>query len=793
MRLYSDDGQRAYDIQPETLRRGGHAEVVMAYDDEEVAYAVKLALLAGPDGPIDDRWLDKEAELVRTLLADHPDLDDVVVPVVDQGEVDGRRALVMPWMIHRADEFVQGRSLVERVTVAAALVEAVARLQTGPHGPRRSVVHRDVKPSNAFVEPHPDGVRVWLADFGAARTLSVDHPSRLLTLAHTEGFAPVDQLLASRTQQLDPSWDVYAAAASAFELLTGQPLQAVISNYHQCTRAGRALRRAQQGPDDSQRVVDLERLGHLPFDELVHVERLAVMIDSDQDVLLETVQRALSDDGEAPRAQVRRVCGQIEQALTPALQPDPRRRDRDAQALADALRDIADSLSSGAEDRPAPNRSGWGGPAVVLLTAVGGLGLVAQVDWARSLTVAVDADDLRIHTIRVDGEPSAPTGVFGAVGWGRHTVLIRGDVGGRCPFDHVVDLVVPPGWGRYHAVVPPPPAEDCPTHAHGYATVRVPAAVTTMGGRPEEPYGAPDERPEHAVTLTRDLQFGRTEVTQALWRAVMGDNPVEGGRYETAQGLDQPCRTYGNRLSLVGETLPVMCVTWCDAVGFANRLSTAEGLTPVYDADRCVVEGQVTWDRSADGWRLPTEAEWDHAARAGGVHRFVAGSPFGSPGPACKQASFFGNVLDEAFTETFPFRRPSSPPPNAWRPECSGEAMPPDGFAGLAPVGSRNPNGYGLFDLTGNVREWTYDVYGPYGADPVVDPAGPAEGQFRTVRGSAFDDDPTHWMIANRMSLGHDQRAQIVGLRLVRNAEPRTGALHRSRSRRRTDVTGGGD
>ena len=309
-----------------------------------------------------------------------------------------------------------------------------------------------------------------------------------------------------------------------------------------------------------------------------------------------------------------------------------------------------------------------------------------------------------------------------------------------------------------------------------YETVLVPAAQTRRGARADEPYRSSDEEPEHSVTLTGALLVGRTEVTQRQWRAIMGQQPVAQGRYDGAHGPPQACHTYGSVVSLVGDDHPVVCVTWCEAVSFANRLSAQQGLALAYDVEGCVTDGVVTWDRDAAGWRLPTEAEWEHAARAGGVHRYIAGSPHSQAGPSCRQATFFGNVLDPSFTEVFPYRSASSPPPTAWRPDCEVDPLPPDGFAGLAPVGSFRPNQYGLYDMTGNVREWTFDVYGPYSSEPLVDPAGPRLGAFRTARGSAFDDDPTHWMLANRMALGHGQRAQTVGVRLVRNAGPRQGA-----------------
>lgn len=134
------------------------------------------------------------------------------------------------------------------------------------------------------------------------------------------------------------------------------------------------------------------------------------------------------------------------------------------------------------------------------------------------------------------------------------------------------------------------PGEESPTLGR---LVSIPAGTFTMGSPSSEPGRSPDEG-QVSVTLTTGFLLMETEVTQRQWRAVMGNNPSKSA----------PCRAFDAE-SLVGDDRPVSCVSWWDAVAFANKVSTRARLTPAYR-----VNGDtVTWDRAANGYRLPTEAE----------------------------------------------------------------------------------------------------------------------------------------------------------------------------------------
>ncbi len=275
------------------------------------------------------------------------------------------------------------------------------------------------------------------------------------------------------------------------------------------------------------------------------------------------------------------------------------------------------------------------------------------------------------------------------------------------------------------------------TGPSGYRMIAIPAGTFTMGSPASEP-DREDNEVQHQVRLTRGYLLGETEVTQALWRSVMGSNPSR----EELKGV-----------SLVGDDLPVQNVSWCDAVTFANALSRRDGLTAAYSGtDRCADTsgGSVRWDPAATGYRLPTEAEWEHAARAG-EHDLFAGAE--SYADVCA----VGNVSDLGATERF-----------GWSADASKQCTDRD--AGLARVGSYAANGWGLYDLTGNVWEWCWDVYGAYDTGLSVDPTGPQAGANRVTRGGSWSNSPRLGRVARRFRyVPDDGRSNLaLGLRLAR-------------------------
>lgn len=327
-------------------------------------------------------------------------------------------------------------------------------------------------------------------------------------------------------------------------------------------------------------------------------------------------------------------------------------------------------------------------------------------------------------------------------------------VGGWTLGGLLVDDGSPTTSRRRLAEVPPAPADPAAGaqwEVPRYPMRWVPAGRFTMGSEATEELRDRDED-AHPVTLRSGLWLGQHEVTQGLWEAVMGENPVADPDYREHQGL-----------SLVGEQNPVMVITWCQAVHFANQMSLAYGLEPAYhlpetdpaDLKRegCLAYAQeVSWDRTASGFRLPTEAEWEYAARAGTTARF---GETRQRRAVCQH----GNVSTAESKVRF-----------GW----GFEVFPcEDGHVGLAPVGSYAANAWGLHDMIGNAWEWCWDWKRDYPDPPraLIDPSGAETGTYRISRGGSWEEAWRYSRLANRAYWHPGDKGEFIGIRLALPAQ----------------------
>ncbi|MBF0186774.1 MAG: formylglycine-generating enzyme family protein [Magnetococcales bacterium] len=228
------------------------------------------------------------------------------------------------------------------------------------------------------------------------------------------------------------------------------------------------------------------------------------------------------------------------------------------------------------------------------------------------------------------------------------------------------------------------------TNAIGMTFVQIPMGSFTMGVDLNFEKGEADETPQHNVTITQPFYMGKYEVTQQQWIAVMGDNP---SKYK-------------------GKDRPVEQVNWRDVKKFIRKLNKSEG---------------------GKRYRLPTEAEWEYACRAGSTTTYSFGD---SPRKIGEYAWFDDNSDDETH-----------------------------------PVGQKKPNAWGLYDMHGNVWEWVADWYDKsfYASSPREDPEGPEDGNSRVARGGGFDHSEQYLRSAERGVWFQDDRRFRLGFRLVRD------------------------
>ena len=258
--------------------------------------------------------------------------------------------------------------------------------------------------------------------------------------------------------------------------------------------------------------------------------------------------------------------------------------------------------------------------------------------------------------------------------------------------------------------------------------------------------GGSDELPQHTVSISA-FYMDQAEVTKAKWDEVYN--------WATNNGYG-----FDNSGSGKATNHPVHTVNWYDCVKWANARSEMEGMTAC-----STVSGEVfragtdipVCDFVADGYRLPTEAEWEKAARGGaGNRRFPWTDTSTIQHTRANYYAWTANyTYDTSATENY-------------HPDYDSGGVPY-----TSPVGSFAPNGYGLYDMAGNLWEWCWDRYGStyYGSSPSEDPRGPASGSDRVRRGGNWNLYAFSCRVADRHLYSPGSGSSILGFRLVRAAQ----------------------
>lgn len=254
---------------------------------------------------------------------------------------------------------------------------------------------------------------------------------------------------------------------------------------------------------------------------------------------------------------------------------------------------------------------------------------------------------------------------------------------------------------------------------------------TFQMGSPEDEAWRLEDETQHTVTVS-DFYMSIYELTQAEYQEIMGENPS----------------------SFSGDDLPVENVSWLDAIRYCNARSEKEGLTPAY-----TIDGQtITWNRSADGYRLPTEAEWEYACRAG------TATPFNTENSiSAEEANYYGHYPYEIEDNYFSQENLTTKPGEYRQTTVA--------------VDSFSPNAWGLYNMHGNVGEWVWNYYGAYDTETPDNPTGAMTGTLRVYRGGGWNDFAKNMRSAYRATLAEDKGSFNIGIRLVRNAVSGTGSV----------------
>jgi formylglycine-generating enzyme required for sulfatase activity/predicted Ser/Thr protein kinase len=671
-----------------TLGHGGMGSVFLAHDTQlDRPVALKIPHIPPGSAPDVLRRFYREARAAAAL--DHPNL----CPVYDVGEVDGTPYLTMAYIDGRPLSQLIGHERALPQRQVAAVIRKLALALQEAHD--RGVVHRDLKPANVLVSRKKDLV---IVDFGLARRED-SGDSRLTQsgmILGTPAYMAPEQV-AGELDQIGPASDIYSLGVILYEMLSGRtPFEgsAALVLGQIVAAEPEPVSAVRPDVDPPLAAICKKAMAKKPDARYAAMGEFAAALSA--------YLRGEAEPGSPPD----------EMLPIPVAGPPPatagsetligrfvdRFGSREAGApLPIRMNEPPEPVAAGGRPRrPISRRAALVAAGAAALLAL--LGVVIYVATDKG-TVKIELSDPQakaavkvelppklaaIQVTEIPSRPGQPTGV---------PPSMRPEV--------------PAGRGPSGTNLGEPlPALGSVTNSIGMTLRLIPAGEFLMGSPDSDASAEPDEKPRHRVRITKPFYLSLTEVTQGQYRAVMGDNPSQ---YKGS------------------EDLPVEQVSWLDAVTFCNSLSEREGRRGCYR-----IEAPVVSLAGGDGYRLPTEAEWEYACRAGTTTRFV----FGDDAKALGQYAWY-DANSEGRTHA---------------------------------VGQRQPNAFGLYDLQMNVWEWCWDGYdGPYyNRSPANDPRGPEPRALRVIRGGSLCDDWRYGRSAKRAGVPPESRGGNVGFRVAR-------------------------
>jgi formylglycine-generating enzyme required for sulfatase activity/serine/threonine protein kinase len=764
-----------YEITRE-LGRGGMGVVYLAQNKlmgrPEVLKVVSSHLVNRPG--VLDRFL---AEIRNAAKLEHPNV------------VTAYSALRLGESVGLAMQYVEGLDLARLVGARGALPvahacnyahQAALGLQ---HAHEHGMVHRDIKPGNLMLAGRGRRPVIKVLDFGLAKVKSEGPTDATLThegqMLGTPDFIAPEQITNARAADIRA--DIYSLGCTLYYLLTGAPpfqgasLYDILQAHHSADAkplnlarpdvpvalaalvakmmAKEPERRFQTPREVAQALTPFFRKG------VVAVASPGVeasqIVDAGsgrpaQAVFTEPSQPATNDEGPVVRPK------------TGAEPPSPETQWK-------SLIDFGETEDSRV-DTPvnAPKRQPpWLWPSV----AVGLLLLGLLVVWGVVLRIRTPNGTIELANLPNDAEvfvdgakvavtwPGGGKPVVVTVAPGKHKVVVRKDgietsgdevivqAAGREPITvrsvALEERGETPADGRQQATAEPQSRQAERNHERpkvdelesfensiGMTLKLIPDGEFFMGSPDDAIEAENDEKPQHRVRITKPYYLGACEVTQAQYEAVMGNNPS----HFSANGAGKD-RVAGQST----EQCPVENVSWFDAIKFCNKLSEKEGRKPFYEIDGKEVRVP---DWSRQGYRLPTEAEWELACRANA--------------PTWTRFSFGDSVSELRLYGWF------------------------NGNSELRtrPVGQKRPNAFGVYDMHGNVWEWCWDVGLDgffYKRSPPVDPLGLSGAGGRIIRGGAWNSGPRDCRSADRDGHVTSDRADYMGFRVAFGTSKRRG------------------
>ncbi len=671
---------RGYRVESK-LGQGGMGAVYLAVH-EQLQRQVAIKVL--PPAMSDDAGLisrfQREARALAKLDSPH------IVPVHDMFEQDGRFFIAMGLAAGGSVKDLLKKGPIDEGRARRILLEAARGLDSA-HS--QGIVHRDIKPDNLLLDEQG---RVKIADFGLAKGgLGAQGLTVVGTVMGTPAYMSPEQW--DDSSSADIRSDLYSLGCTFFKMLTGRALfkRSGMSAYMKahCSEPIPDVRTLRPEISAASALL-LEKLlekdaadrFQTPAALLEALEAVAdttTMVESspvpaEVSVADPTVWPSLEGSSKpGSNLESSQLSGVDPTAVAPATSPEPPTSAPQAQTA---------RVPAGVAEAAAPSEPTLHGEAAPLAPRRGR-------PWALlSIVVLIACAAAWWFWGRAGPGPAGPGGgppVEGIEVWWDATEGQRAAA---------AELALPLAVSE-----------------QGADFVLIPAGSFTMGSPVNAVPRLSDELP-HQVQLSGAVWMMAQEVSRGLWEQVMGS----------------PLAAQGQR----GPRHPAVKLDWFAAVRFCNQLSAAQGLQPAYQVDG----DQVSLLAAADGYRLPTEAEWEYACRA------ETETPYWSGKRLSPKEANFSAVDDFLFSEGSMMR--------------------------LTEVGSLLPNPWGLYDMHGNAYEWCGDYYGAYPDEPARDPRGPNMGTGRIIRGGSGYQDASYCRSARRAHLKPETLGESVGFRVVR-------------------------